>query len=208
MNNLSSLLDIYESLTKSQRALFKALQWFTRKFHSVYCSIEKLVQFIRYHRATIFRGLKVLCDLGWLAIKNQGHHKTNLYFLNKELISIDFEKELRQRNLRHEKQNATSVRPNINNHMNPIGTRSEKGTEKSENQPEYPSWLPYSLRIKTFRALDERYKRFIESIPGAAIVEAVNDCIWYAKQGNKIDDSKALLLSRLAQQKKNVTSCS
>lgn len=211
---LDYLLSIYLSLPKSARKIFNIFQKMNGKYKRLFMSIFSLASWAVCHRSTVFRSLKKLREVGWVGNITRPND-TSEYFLDDSVRNINFEKLLRGMVSANKNQNATPMRHIYNNNRNSINTIGTLGPEISGSEEKtvdgYPSWLPKELRWNPFKGLGSRYRKFIESIPTPAMIEAVKDCMWFEKElrkkGERIHDPKALMISRLKKQKDLVKPC-
>ena len=74
---INDFLNIYPTLTKFQKKLFKYLHWYARKWRCVFPSLQTISKAIGCCISTVMRATKIFEKLGWLC-KRKIHYCSNL----------------------------------------------------------------------------------------------------------------------------------
>src|SRR5947207_15108289 len=168
---INDFLNIFPSLSKLHKKVFRYLQWLAKKYRCVFPCILRIANSVGCGSATVKRATALFEQMGWL-IKKKCPYQSNQYFLNDELISLNLDdKTLFFREERSENDPVLSSSSSDINLSN--------GTSGS-------ACIKIPLFLDKARLSQEEKQRLMKNFSECALFEAVNDARWYLRQGNKI----------------------
>jgi hypothetical protein len=191
---LNDFLNIYQTLSKFQRKVFKYLQWFSKKFRNVFPCIYTMTKALGCSDSTIKRATAFFHKMGWIAKCKRGY-QSNIYYMNDELIRINlddtnlFFREERPLNdpindpvlslLKQEKDISTGLEVQV------CKTQSKQAPQKRD--------IPHFLNMKRLTLNDQQ--RLANEFSDFALVYAKKEAQKYVGWGNKIKSLIAIMWS-------------
>lgn len=176
---INEFLNIYPTLTKFQRKIFKYLHWFSKKFRCVFPCLRNIALALKCCTRTVIRSITLFESLGWLFKKKRGYC-SNIYYLNDEIISLNLDDEsIFLREKCH--QNVTVLRSSSSDFIDICCTEEDVYPNKGE---ERDNPIPECIKISGLSPKEQQdlANQFSES----DLVNAIGAARWYIREGNKI----------------------
>lgn len=175
---INEFLNIFPTLTNSQRKVFKYLHWFSRKFRCVFPCIQKIANAVGCCIRTVMRATAYFCELGWLYKKKRGYC-SNLYYLNDEIISLNLDDE--SIFLRSECHlNVTVLRSSSSDNLDISTKQAAVHPQKGEKQRD----IPYCLKISSLS--ESQRQSLADEFSEYQLVKAIAAAKKYTGWGNRI----------------------
>lgn len=173
---VNNFLNLYPTLTKFQKKLFKYLQWFSNKFRCVFPCVQKMANAIGSSVCTVMRATALFQNLGWIYKRKRGYC-SNLYFMNEELINLNLSDE--SLFLREKCEENDSV---LRNPSSVFLDTSTQVREVAKNKEKNNRYIPEFLKI---RGLEHcQMQDLANNFSECALYEAIQEAKLYRKKGN------------------------
>lgn len=180
---VNDFLNIFQTLSKLQRKVFKYLHWFSKKWRNVFPCIKRMAEALECSESSIKRATSYFHKLGWIC-KVKRSYRSNLYFMDDGLIRLNIEdKNIFLKDPVNAPQNDLVLTAPIKEKN--ISTSSEvqvyknpqKVAQKNRNIPEF-------VQIPEISRTDQQ--RLANAFNEYELVKAVEEYRWYKSKGNKI----------------------
>ncbi len=182
---LNDFLNIYQTLSKFQRKVFKYLQWFSKKFRNVFPCIYTITKALGCSDSTVKRATAYFNKMGWICKCKRGY-QSNVYYMNDELIRLNLE----DTNLffREERPvNDTTNDPVLGLIKQEKDISTSEGVQIDKNRgrqaPEKRD-IPHFLNIKGLTRNDQQ--RLANEFSEYSLSKAFDEAKWYIRKGNQI----------------------
>lgn len=182
---LNDFLNIYQTLSKFQRKVFKYLQWFSKKFRNVFPCIFTMTQALQCSDSTIKRATAYFHRMGWVSKSKRGY-QSNVYYMNNELIDLNLD----DVNLFFREKRPVNDPTNDPVLKEPIQVKDISTSEgvhidniKTKKAPQKRD-VPEFIKIKGISENDQQ--RLANEFSEYSLSKALEEAKWYTKKGNKI----------------------
>lgn len=182
---VTSFLNIFQTLTKFQKKIFRYLQWIANKYRHVFVSVPTICEAVFCSLRTVTSATNLFQQLGWISKIKRGY-QSNDYYMNDELLALDLNDN--SLFLREKLQDNCSVLRDYNSEYIDISTKSAHIPDKKDRPiPEF---------IKTREVSREDQQRLANTFSEYALKQSMEDAKWYHKQKGGIKSYIALIWSR------------
>lgn len=184
---VNQFLNIFQTLSRFTKKVFRYLQWFARKFRNVYPCLERIANTLGCCSMTVKRATAQFQNLCWVSKMRRGY-QSNLYFMNEELIYLD----LKDKSLFLREKCSEDVPvlcSSSSDSCYSIGTNKKKvpiGKNKDKIIPQF-------IKIKGLTSEDQQ--RLANEFSEYQIYQSLNDAKAYVKWGNRIKCFMSVLWS-------------
>lgn len=192
-----SLATVYPHLSPGFRRVFRYLQAMSKKYRSVFPSLEEIADRCLLSTKQVQRAINKFIELGWLA-KTKRAYQSCIYWLVDCLVKVNlgcrkfFEKpSFSEENV----QQNVHVLGSYKEYDNIQSTSNQVPAEKAEDNE--PASLQIPEPFKQMKRLTDQHRNVLASnFSEYELMKALDDITWYRNKGNTIECLFAFIWSR------------